>query len=94
MNKPTNQHYNAQMFQDRFTDEEGRLYFYDKRIPEKGVLQSIPKKLFVKRHLHTQHLDSGEKDFSVEENLSQIEGEANEIIEKLSRKLAREKFHI
>ena len=86
MNKPKNQHYNAKMFQDRFTDEEGRLYFYEKRAPEKGVLQSIPKKLFRVKHLHTQYLDSGEKDFSVEENLSQIEGEANEIIEKIVEK--------
>ena len=85
MNKPTNQHYNAQMFQDRFTDEEGRLYFYDKRIPEKGVLQSIPKKLFVKRHLYTLYPDSGEKDFSGEEELSRLEGQTNEIIEKIVR---------
>ena len=86
MNKPTNQHFNAKMSQNRFTDEKGRLYFYDKRAPEKGVLQSIPKKLFRETHLHTQYLDSGERDFSVEENLSQLEGEANEVIEKIVEK--------
>lgn len=83
MNKPKNQHYNAKMFQDRFTDEEGRLYFYDKRAPEKGVLQSIPKNIFVERYLYTLYPDSREKDFSGEEELSRLEGQTNRIIEKI-----------
>ena len=83
MNEPKNQHYNAIMSQERFTDKEGRLYFYSKRIPEKGILQSIPKKLFRVKHLYTQDLDSGEKDFSVEEEFSRLEGKANEVIEKI-----------
>ncbi len=86
MNEPANQHYNAKMFQKRFTDEKGRLYFYDKRFPERGVRSSTPKKRFVKRHLHTQYLDNGEKDFSVEHGLSRLESEANEVIEKIVQK--------
>ena len=86
MNKPKRQHFNAEMLQSRFTDGEGRLYFYDRRIPKKGVQRSIPKNIFVKKHLHTQCLDNGAKDFSVEENLSRLEGEANEVIEKIVQK--------
>ena len=86
MNEPTNQHFNAKMSQNRFTDEKGRLYFYDKRVPEKGVLQSIPEKLFRVKHLHTQYLDSGEKDFSVEHELSRLEGKANEVIDRIVEK--------
>ena len=63
MSKPKRHHSNAEMLQSRFTDEEGRLYFYNKRFPEKGVQRSIPKNIFVGHHLHTQHPDSGEKDF-------------------------------
>ena len=86
MNKPKRQHFNAEMLQRRFTDKEGRLYFYDKHFPEKGVRRSTPKNLFVKRHLHTQYLDSGEKDFSIEEELSRLEGKANEVIGKIVEK--------
>lgn len=86
MNEPANQHYNAKMLQKRFTDEKGRVYFYDKRFPERGVRSSTPEKRFVKRHLHTQYLDSGEKDFSVEYELSRLESEANEVIEKIVQK--------
>ena len=84
--EPKANHFNPQMLQRRFTDKEGRLYFYDRRILEKGILQSSPGKLFRVKHLHTQYLDSGEKDFSVEENLSRLEGEANEVIEKIVQK--------
>ena len=94
MNKPKRQHFNAEMLQRRFTDEEGRLYFYDKRFPEKGIRRSIPKNLFVEKYLYTLHLDSGEKDFSGEGKLSRLEGEANKIIEKLSVRLALEKLRI
>ena len=74
------------MLQRRFTDKEGRLYFYDKRTLEKGVLQSTPEKLFRVKHLHTQELDSGEKDFSIEGELSRLEGKADEVIEKIVEK--------
>ena len=67
MRNPKRHHFNPEMLQRRFTDQEGRLYFYDKRFPEKGIQRSIPKNLFVEQHLHTQFLDSGEKDVSVEE---------------------------
>ena len=86
MSNPKRHHFNAEMLQSRFTDEEGRLYFYDKRIPEKGVQRSIPKNVFVENQLHTQYLDSGEKDFSIEEELSRLEGKANEVIKKIVEK--------
>lgn len=63
MNEPKAHHFNPKMLQRRFTDKEGRPYFYDKRTLEKGVLQSTPEKLFRVKHLHTQELDSGERDF-------------------------------
>ena len=86
MSNPKRHHFDAEMLQSRFTDEKGRLYFYDKRFPEKGVQRSTPENLFVVKHLHTQHLDSGEKDFSIEEELSILEGKANKVIEKIVEK--------
>ncbi len=84
--EPKAHHFNPRMLQRRFTDKEGRLYFYNKRLPERGVRSSTPKKRFVERHLHTQYLDSGERDFSVEHGLSRLESEANGIIKKIVEK--------
>ena len=84
MNKPKRQHFvTKKVLLQRFTDENGQLYFYDKRFPEKGVRQATPNRLFVKRYLYTLYPDSGEKDFSGEEELSRLEGQTNGIIEKI-----------
>lgn len=86
MHEPKAHHFNPKMLQRRFTDKEGRLYFYDKRTLEKDVLPSTPEKLFRVKHLHTQELDSGERDFSIEKELSRLEGKADEVIGKIVEK--------
>lgn len=84
MNKPKRQHFvTKKVLLQRFTDEEGCLYFYDKRFPKKGIQKATPNNLFVERYLYTLYLYSGEKDFSGEEELSRLEGKSNGIIEKI-----------
>ena len=66
-----------------FTNEKGRLYFFDKRFPEKSILESTPAKLFVERYLYTLYDESGGKDIRVEKLLADIERDANAIVEKI-----------
>lgn len=83
INEPKRQHYVPKMLLRNFTNEKGRLYFFDKRFPEKNVLESTPAKLFVERHLYTLYDESGGKDIRVEKLLVDIERDANAIVEKI-----------
>ena len=83
MSIPKRHHFVPRMLLRRFTDENGRLHFFDKRIAEKGVLSASPANLFVERHLYTQHGEDGDKDVSVETMLAGLEGPADKIIEKI-----------
>jgi hypothetical protein len=80
---PKRHHIISEMLQSRFTDETGQLYFFDKRNREKGVQHTGPNNLFVKRHAYSLLNPDGTKDTSLETHYSQIEGVANEIIEKI-----------
>ncbi|MDE0332846.1 MAG: DUF4238 domain-containing protein [Nitrospinae bacterium] len=82
MQEPKGQHFIPEMLLCRFTDENGKLYCFRKDSPDK-VFESTPKNAFKKRHLHTQFNEHGEKDFSVETELSKLEGQADEAIEKI-----------
>ena len=82
MQNPKRHHYIPQMLLRRFTDEDGKLYFFYKGSPGK-VIESNPKDTFVKQHLYTQHDQHGNKDVSVEEEFSKLEAQASPIIEKI-----------
>lgn len=71
------------MLQQRFTNRKGLLFFFDKRFPEKGILATKPKNLFVVGHLYTITDDKGVKDFSLERYLATLENEANRLIERI-----------
>lgn len=67
----------------RFTDERERLFVFDKRFPEKGVLTSTPRQAFSENYLYLRYANDGSRDYSIEQALGRIEGIANEIIEKV-----------
>lgn len=71
------------MLTSRFTDESGKLHFFDKRVPEKGVMTSTPDNIFVIGHLYSTIEKDGSKNAALEKYYSQIESRANEIIEKI-----------
>lgn len=71
------------MILKRFTNHQGQLYFFDKRVPEKGVLTSTPKNLFLEKHIYTQFDKQGVKDVTLEGDFAKLESEADQIIEKI-----------
>jgi hypothetical protein len=83
MNNPKRNHFVPEMVSRRFADDSGRLFFFNKQFPEKGVLATTPKNLFVVGHLYTQLESDGTKDVSVERTLAALESVADQIIKKI-----------
>ena len=83
MSLPKRQHFVAQMLQARFTDDDGKLYFFDKRAKDRGVMQTTPTNLFVERHIYSRINKDGTKDPALERFYSGIEGRANQIVDKI-----------
>ena len=83
MNIPRRNHYVPKMLSRRFTGADGKLYFYNKRIPENGIQQTVSNNLFVKKDLYNQFRDNEEKDTSAEDELSSIESDATEVLDKI-----------
>jgi hypothetical protein len=92
MAEPKRHHYNAEMLSRRFTDADGVLFFFNKAIPEKGVLPSTPKDVFVRNNLYAW-IDraTGAKDLTLERQYARMEGRANQIIEKIVSAARRDK---
>ena len=81
MKRPKRHHYVSAMQQRQFTDDEGKLYFFQKDHREKGVTRSSPINIFVKSGLYTQFGKDDKKDVSFETDyLSPLESEASTII--------------
>ena len=91
MNYPKRHHFIPVMLSRHFADREGRLYFFDKRYPDKGVRRSTPKNLFVHRYLYTQHDKDGNKDSTVETALGHLEGRVSPIISRIIRSARKQK---
>jgi len=83
MTQPKRNHYIPQFLLRRFTDERGRLHFFDKKRCEKGVLESTPKDLFVEGHLYTVVNASGSKDTSAEKYFNTLETRAEIVLKKI-----------
>ena len=83
MNSPKRHHFIPVMLSKRFTDHNGRLYFFDKRFADKGVQRSTPRNLFVERYLYSQTDQDQNRDATVEGFLAQLEGKVAPIIEKI-----------
>ena len=83
MNTPKRHHYVPQMLLRRFTDENGRLFVFDKRNSARIVLRSTLRRAFFENDLYTRYRNGENKDRSVELALAAIEGQANGLIEKI-----------
>lgn len=66
----------------RFCDNAGRLWYYNKKAPHIGVASGTPQALFYENHFYTLN-EGGVRDTSLESYFSQLEGEANTVIEKI-----------
>ncbi len=83
MSYPKRHHFIPAMLSKRFTDQEGKLYFFDSRCAERGVRKSTPKNLFVESHLYTTVDSSGNKNVAVEKSLAVLDGKASKVIAKI-----------
>lgn len=75
-------HYLAEMLSDRFTDKDGKLYCCRQKEPKK-IFRTTPKNVFLESDLYIQYDEHGKRDVSVEKGLSQLEGKANGVVEKI-----------
>ena len=75
-------HYLAEMLSDRFADKDGKLYCCHQKEPKK-IFRTTPKNVFLESDLYIQYDEHGKRDVSVEKGLSQLEGKANEVVEKI-----------
>ncbi|TCU13731.1 DUF4238 domain-containing protein [Rhizobium sullae] len=82
MNTPKRHHFVPQMLLRRFCDETGRLWYYNKKAPRIGVASGAPQALFYEKHFYSLD-EGGVRDTSLESYFSQLEGEANTVIEKI-----------
>ncbi|MGC1188896.1 MAG: DUF4238 domain-containing protein [Candidatus Acidiferrales bacterium] len=85
MNPPTpkGQHTVSKMLLKRFTNEDGKLFFFVKAFPEKGVLVTTPEKLFRQTHIYTARREDGTLDVSLENYYARLESLAEPIVEKI-----------
>lgn len=80
---PKRQHFIAQMLLRRFADENGKLFFFSKNFPAKGVLATTPRNLFCQNHIYTAEDKHGAMDVGLERSYAELEGLANGVIEKI-----------
>lgn len=84
MSNPKRHHFVPEMLQKRFTNEEGGLWSYDSRRPEKGVRADTPGNLMLVGHLYTFVDEKGQKDLSLEKAFSTLESLADPIVQKIA----------
>src|SRR3954451_18882078 len=70
------------MLQKRFSDNDGRLYFFDRRRPQDGVRRTTSGNLFCEGHLYSEIAEDGTKNPALEDYFSAVEGQVEAIIEK------------
>ena len=87
MNKPKNQHIIPQCYLKQFVDpntpsgQEPYVWIFD-RDKKKGKKKKTPKNILSETDFYTLKVEGGEKDYSIEESLSQLESEYSSVFEK------------
>ena len=67
----------------QFTNSQGRLYFFNKSLQSRGIINATPKDVFVKKYLYVQYDDHGGRDYTIEASLAAIESRAAPILRKI-----------
>ena len=77
MNNRKRRNYSAPvMLLKNFTDEEGELYFFDRRFEERRILKTTPDALYRERDLYVVCDEDGNRDDSAEELFAEFERKA------------------
>ena len=84
MSDPKRQHYVPKMLLRNFTDENGWLYVFDKRVRTIGVRRSRPKEAFFENDFYTRYTyDQADKSYSIEHELARMEAAAARAVRKI-----------
>ena len=81
--KRRNNHWIPVMLLNNFTDEDGNLYFFDRRSPKRRILKTTPKRLYVERDLYTQCDENGNRDDSAECLFAELERKTAPVLKKI-----------
>lgn len=81
---PKRHHYVPQMLLNGFTDPEGWLHWCRLGGNDKSVRRARPLELFQKKHLYSVISKAGDKDLRIERELSQIEGDAGQVVKRIA----------
>ncbi len=71
------------MLLKNFTDEDGKLYFFDRRFKEKRILKTTPDALYRERDLYVVRDEDGNRDDSAEDLFAEFEREAAPVFDKI-----------
>ncbi len=81
--KKRRNHSVPKMLLKNFTDEEGKLYFFDRRFKEKRILKTTPDALYRERDLYVVRDEHGTMDDSAEDLFAEFEREAAPVFDKI-----------
>lgn len=82
-NKKRRNHSVPRMLLKNFTDEDGKLYFFDRRFKEKRILKTTPDALYRERDLYVVRDESGNMDDSAEERFAEFERKTAPVFDKI-----------
>ena len=89
--KKRRNHFVPKMLLENFTDEEGKLYFFDKRFKEKQILEIAPNALYRERDLYVLRDGDGNMDDSAEDLFAKFEREAAPVFKRIITAVRNEK---
>jgi hypothetical protein len=92
--QPKRHHFVPEMLQKRFVADDGRLFYFDKSAPDKGVRSTGSGNLLLQGHLYSITNPDGTKDVSLELNYSRLEAAADPIIARLVESVLEKKLPI
>lgn len=81
--QPKRHHYVPRMLQKRFVTDDGKLFAYDCRTPEREIFPVKPDELMLQGHLYSEVADDNTKDASLELDFAKLESAADPIVERM-----------
>jgi hypothetical protein len=81
--QPKRHHTVPQFMLREIAAEDGTLFAYDRRTPDRGVFSERFQKLFVEKHFYSYELEDGRKDPRPEQFLSELESNAAPVFKRV-----------
>lgn len=81
--RPKRHHFVPQGLQRRFTNTDGRLFAFNKRLAGRGVWETSPLNLFVEGDLYTAIADDGSKDIRLEHYYAELDAAGSAVIARI-----------